>query len=516
MNQTFNIADLFFSAAKRNPLTTAIIYKNRKISFTELEKEITATAHFFQRKGIVKNDRVLVFVPMSIDLYRIVLALFKIGATAVFLDEWVSRKRMEECCKTAQCKAFIGISKAQILAVFSRELRKIPIKLGTAYSTGQSNGTFAVTSKEDTALITFTTGSMGTPKAAKRTHGFLYHQFKALKEKIEPEKGDISMPVLPIVLLINLATGTTSVIADFKSSKPNLLRPEKIIQQITKYSVNSIIASPFFIKEIAEYIISNNISIPCIKKIFTGGASVFPGEAARYYEAFPQVKTEIVYGSTEAEPISSIDIETLIKEKNNILRGLNAGKPDKCTEVKIIHIIEGNICINSEEELSAIELPLKAIGEIIVSGNHILREYFNNEEALNRNKIFIGNTCWHRTGDSGYLDENGTLFLTGRCSTLFQKDGTIIYPFIYENYFQTIGEVETGTIMLIKGKITAIIELKDESGKDAVKSNLESALPLLEKILFLKKIPRDPRHNSKIDYEKLRLFVYKQCLKQEK
>ena len=57
---------------------------------------------------------------------------------------------------------------------------------------------------------------------------------------------------------------------------------------------------------------------------------------------------------------------------------------------------------------------------------------------------------------AAYLNENGTMFLTGRCSTLIQKDDKIIYPFIYENYFQTIDGVEIGTVMLLKEKITAL------------------------------------------------------------
>jgi acyl-CoA synthetase (AMP-forming)/AMP-acid ligase II len=507
MNEAFNIVDLFFDASKKAPHKTAIIYNNRKISFSQFEKQVTDTARYFLSKGIGKGDRVLIFVPMSIDLYRIVLALFKIGATAVFLDEWVSKKRMEECCKVAQSKAFIGIFKVRILALFSTELQKIPIKLGTAWSADNSNNVFPVTSKEDMALITFTTGSTGTPKAAKRTHEFLYNQFKALKEKIEPEEDEISMAILPIVLLINLATGTTSVIADFKGSKPNSLHPKKIMHQLKTYQVNCIIASPFFVKKISEYIIRNRILIPYMKKIFTGGAPVFPADAVLYNEAFPHTKVEVVYGSTEAEPISSINIKNLIKEKDNIFQGLNVGKPDDCTEVKIIQITDDNIHIDSEEELLAIELPLKEVGEIIVSGDHVLREYYNNEEALHRNKIFIGSKCWHRTGDSGYLNENGTLFLTGRCSSIIYKDDKIIYPFIYENYFQTFDGVEIGTVLLLKEKITAVIEPEDKLKKDSVKSNFENVSHLFEEIIVLKKIPRDPRHNSKIDYQKLMLLL---------
>src|SRR5688500_10751638 len=101
MSGNLNIAQLFDDASAKFPEKTAIIYNDQKISFNELHVACNDTAAYFISKGISKGDRVLIFVPMSIDLYRIILALFKIGATAVFLDEWVNKKRMEECCKIA-------------------------------------------------------------------------------------------------------------------------------------------------------------------------------------------------------------------------------------------------------------------------------------------------------------------------------------------------------------------------------------------------------------------------------
>jgi len=502
-NEPFNIADLFFAAAKKCPNKPAIIFRDKSVSFNELENQVKDTAQFILNKGIGKGDRILVFVPMSIDLYRIVLAIFKIGATAVFLDEWVSWKRMEECCKVAQCKAFIGISKARVLSLISAELRKIPVKLGRRHKPVQSKIAIPLTQPADIALITFTTGTTATPKAALRTHGFLYHQFKALEQKIDPAEDDISMAVLPIVLLINLATGTSSVIADFKASKPNLLNPGKVIQQIKQHAVNNIIASPFFVKKIAEHIIKSKVSVPRMKKVFTGGAPVFPAEAAIYNEAFPDTKIEVVYGSTEAEPISSINIKDLLSHQNTVLHGLNVGKVAACAEVKIIKIIDESIRVDTEKDLDAITLPANETGEIIVSGDHVLRQYLNNEEALKRNKISIGQQCWHRTGDSGYLDETGNLFLTGRCSTLIYKDGQTVYPFIYENYFSTISGVEIGTVIMLNGKITAFIELNDLTKRESAETAIKAGNNTIEQIIFLKKIPRDPRHNSKIDYQKL-------------
>ena len=506
-SESFNIVDLFYSSAHHQPDKTAIVYEGRPITFGELEQEVTATANYFLHKGIGKGDRVMVFIPMSLDLYRIVPALFRIGATAVFLDEWVGKKRMEACCRVAQCKALIGNYKATLLSLFSAELRKIPIKLGVAYKPTSATIPIPVTTVEDTALITFTTGSTGTPKAAKRTHGFLQAQFEALIQKTGNHANTIDMPVLPIVLLMNLGTGTTSVIANYKASKPDSLNPADIIHQLNQYQVTRIIASPFFIKQVALHIIKYGIELKHLQHIFTGGAPVFPAEAAIYARAFPSVAIEIVYGSTESEPISAIGVPQLVQEKDNILtQGLHVGKADPSAEVLVIKITDEAIAVTEQAALNALIVPNGTIGEIVVAGKHVLSAYYNNEAALKRNKIFIGGKCWHRTGDSGYVDDSGNIFLTGRCNTLLETGGKTIAPFIYENYFQTIDGIEMGTILLHRCQLTAVIELNTKSNKvlQAGITQRIMSLPIaFKQVLFLKKIPRDPRHHSKIDYQKL-------------
>ncbi|WP_114784115.1 AMP-binding protein [Botryobacter ruber] len=505
MTQPFNIVRHFFEAAKRHPDTIAIIHQKQQVTFREFEQQVLDTAAYFTEKGIGKGDRVMLFVPMSIDLYRIVLALFHIGATAVFLDEWVSKKRLEACCQVAQCQAFIGIFKARVLALFTSELRKIPIKLGTGYKqNSRKNATAAPTTASDTALITFTTGSTGTPKAAKRTHGFLHEQFQALLEKIDPHPDDIDMPVLPIVLLINLGAGCTSVIADFKASKPNSLKPEKVVRQLQKHRVTRLVASPFFVKQLAKYCIEHAVAVPSLEKLFTGGAPVFPAEAALYVQAFPEATIEIVYGSTEAEPISAITATALLLEKDDLLQqGLKVGAPYRKAEVRIVQVKVGAIACESEAELAQLQLRPGQIGEIIVAGPHVLQEYLNNEEALKQNKIFIGEKCWHRTGDSGYLNEKGELYLTGRCSTLLHTNGNLLAPFLYENYFSSLAGVEMGTVLQLNGELTAVLELKPGADKAAVQEQVTQAGQF--EVRFVSKIPRDPRHNSKIDYERLRV-----------
>lgn len=498
----FNIVSLFTKSAKHFPDRIAIIEKETQITYSELAKEIDVTAAYFQQKGISKNDRVLVFVPMGINLYRIVLALFKIGATAVFLDEWVSFKRLNLCCKIAECTAIIGIRKARILTFFSSEIRKIPIKLGVAYKDYGIPTKNISTDVNDTALITFTTGSSGTPKAAKRTHGFLKAQFAVLEKKIDPETSKVDMPVLPIVLMINLGKGITSVISDFKSSKPESLKAEKVIAQIEKRQVESIASSPYFIFKLAQYANEHNRPIQNIKRIFTGGAAVFPQEAKTYIQAFPKSTSKILYGSTEAEPISGVNAQDLGQRNIEKDQGLYVGSIDAAAEVLIIPIKEGNIKIQTSNELITLSLNDGEIGEIIVSGSHVLKEYVNNPEAMERQKIWVEDVCWHRTGDSGFKIGN-ELYLTGPCEAMINNDSGYISPFLYEQILNSIEGVNAGTILRIKDKNYAVIEAQSKGDIEKVTPEI-MAIEGIDEVYFVKKIPRDPRHFSKIEYKKLK------------
>lgn len=498
-----NISNLFLSAAKEYPNHIAIIDAKESISYAGLAKEVKETAAYFKEEGIGLGDRVLVFVPMGVDLYRIVLALFYIGATAVFLDEWVSKKRLKLCCQIADCKGFIGVFKAKLYSLFSKELRQIPVKLKLKKTISFGLPITEVDASTP-ALITFTTGSTGTPKAANRTHGFLKHQFEALLDKIEPQPNDVDMPALPIVLFVNLGVGCTSVIADFKMTKPDLLDAGVIAKQIIKHKVNRITASPFFIKKLSEYGINNPHVFQGIQKIFTGGAPVFPAEAALYLKAFPRAQSMIVYGSTEAEPISSITAQTLTNSPAGLPNGLPVGQPYHKTDLKIIAVSEKAIPTITAEELEKIVLENGEIGEIIVSGPHVLKQYFKNDEAIRNNKIIVNGLMWHRTGDSGLLIEN-ELFLTGRCGQLIKNEQGYLSPFIIENKLQCLKGITIGTLTEIQNQHVLAVESQ---------LSLNQVEPLVldipyDKIVILNKIPRDQRHNSKIDYPQLKLILSK-------
>jgi olefin beta-lactone synthetase len=499
-----NITRHFFEAAQKHPEKPAIIdCDGMVLTFGELASEVEKAAAYYRSKGIGRGDRVLVFVPMSIPLYRCVLALFHIGAVAVFLDEWVSRERLEVCCRLAKCKAFIAPLKLRALALLSGELRKIPVWLGQQVKTVSGDSSSAAVDVTETALITFTTGSTGIPKAADRTHGFLQAQFDALIAEISPVADDVDMPVLPIVLLLNLGSGIPSVIADYNSRKPKTLNPERIRQQIVAHKVNRITASPYLVEQLGLHAAAHpGADTTVLRRMFTGGAPVFPDQAATMQRGYPNAQINIVYGSTEAEPISRITAAELMQQ-NELSRGLAVGHLAEAATVLILPIKAEPIAVNSIAELQQLQLAAGTVGEIVVSGPHVLRHYIDNPEAVKQNKIFIGKTVWHRTGDAGFKDENGQLFLCGRCTSLiYDKAGQLLAPFLWEGKLRLLPGIAAGTILKLGEKIVAVIESEKNQSPEILIEKVKTLYPF-DEIKLLPQLPRDPRHFSKVDYGKL-------------
>lgn len=499
-NREYNVSQIFIAAAKEFPDRTAIIDRDgTKISFGELRDDVLRMAAYYRSKGISKGDRVLIFVPMGIPLYRNLLALFHIGAVAVFLDEWVSKERFEECCRLARCKALIAPRKIRMLGWLSKEIRRIPVWLGVDCDMRQKFiGNNTPTYTNDTALITFTTGSTGIPKAADRTHGFLQAQFEALIDKVKPHEDDIDMPVLPIVLLLNLGTGVTSVVADYNSRKPESINPRRLWEQIVAHKVNRLSASPHVVEQLAGFDYGYKHPL----RIFTGGAAVFPSSVKVMQRGLPGSTIEIIYGSTEAEPISGITAQQLSESDISLENGLPVGLPYHGTRVLIIPVSDEPVSVRNDEELFSRTLSANQVGEIIVAGKHVLEHYIENPAAEHRNKIVTADSVWHRTGDAGFINNSGELYLCGRCSALITTpSGDVLAPFLWEGWFKTVPGVRIGTVLQVKNTIVAIVEIERNCDKEAISQLILRRYPF-DAIRFMK-IPRDPRHYSKVDYKNI-------------
>src|SRR5437764_8605185 len=115
-----NVAHLLTRPATKRPSAHAIIEGSgddprSRITFAELADRSARCARFLADAGIGVGDHVLVFVPMSIDLYLALIAIFRIGAVAAFLDPSAGAQHINRCCDMIKPKGMIAVTKAHLL-----------------------------------------------------------------------------------------------------------------------------------------------------------------------------------------------------------------------------------------------------------------------------------------------------------------------------------------------------------------------------------------------------------------
>lgn len=501
-----NIVTRFTGTAAAHPEAIALLQDGESISYKRLADEVEWTAARFRNNGIGKGDKILVFVPMSIGLYRTVLALLRLGACPVFLDEWVSLARLKACLQTVPCRGLIAGMKLRFIARFIPSLRNIPVRIsGASGNPDEGSVLTCQVSPNDTALVTFTTGSTGIPKAADRTHAFLQAQLEAL----DPLLAGVSSPcltTLPIVVLLHLARGRTTLLppSKFKAAKSGTF--ETLAGSVMMHRPQSLIMSPAIIDALLNLQAKQGCNTEFIDSILTGGGPVYPDLAGRLCDAFPAAKITAVYGSTEAEPISHIDARQLRETPiDNFLRdGLPLGHPDPAATVRILRPVAVSADILSGASLTKNLEPGGEPGEIIVSGAHVLRHYINNPQAESETKIRIGQQVWHRTGDCGRLDGDGNLYLLGRVSEIIDWRGRQLFPATLTYLLRVEAGIDISALMESNGQLLLIVEKQSAS-------SLKAGIAALERLgiagirhRIVKSIPRDPRHRTKVDYATLR------------
>lgn len=494
-----NIVRILESNARSKPNRTAIVHGAEEITYGELLRNVHIRAAFFKEKGIGHGDGVLIVVPMSIPLYEIMIALFHVGAVAVFVDAWADRKRLELARQAFPIKAFVGVGKAHLVRLTSSSIRSIPLKLREKLPTAlqpEHAGEPAEVGPDDPALVTFTTGSTGAPKGANRTHGFLLAQHRALTEHMRPEADDIDMPTLPIFPLSNLANGTTTVLPDIDFRSPSEFDPEVVASAIERHTVRTATGSPAFFLRLAEWSAQSGKELSSLRRMFVGGAPVYPRMAQQLRDAFPGTEISVVYGSTEAEPISGLPATELaeadVYQKET---GLPVGQPIDQIRLRLLDIDAGEMLPERSE----------GPGEICVTGDHVLRTYVGEPEAWKEKFVEFEGERWLRTGDAAVIDADGRLHLLGRVASSWMADGHRMFTLPVELMLQEIAEIDAGTIVRLEEETVVVVETKGDIDRLAEEINrmLTDRDVHFDKLVQLKKIPRDPRHASKIDYRRL-------------
>ncbi len=478
----------------------ALIDKNGEAyTYAKFEKHIAGAYQKLQECGVQKGSKVLVAVPMSLQLYAVLEALFALGATAIFLDPWMKGKKMSSVIRQVKPDLFVvtkKLSRITWLLSATWPLKKWRIK--TIIPSSQKYD-IATVSDNDNALITFTSGTSGRPKGANRTFAFLHAQAETLKAHLgENKEVSIDYTNFPIVGLANFALGNTVVVPQINLMKIHQANPSIVVEQIKREKVTRLVVSPALLGIILKKLPEHGT----LKSVMTGGAPISTQLIQKSLQLFPEVYFEAIYGSTEAEPICITNFKTISKTFETPLKGVYVGKPVSEIRLKIIEPLLGNI---ATDDFNQVQLNSDEIGEIVVTGSHVNKNYYKNPTAFAANKIVDANgEIWHRTGDVGYFfDEN--LYLVGRDHRIMSKNKQLIYPYPIELFIQTeFGLNDVGFVQDNNGKFLLYYHTTKQTNETAILDAIKAIGYPIDKIIFWNEpLPRDARHKSKLQIETL-------------
>jgi acyl-CoA synthetase (AMP-forming)/AMP-acid ligase II len=533
----YNIAASLDEAARNHPYQAAIYFpvgrgkdgraQYSALSFKQLSELSDQYAHGFTDYGIKKGERTLVMIPPSIDFIAVTFALLKIGAVPILIDPGMGRKAFLQCVAETEPVNMIGIPMAHILSFiirkpFARLRKQITVgkklfwpgkELSALKSEKRSKFSVAETLSTDEAAVAFTSGSTGIPKGVVYQQGMFRAQVDLLRDEIGFKPGDIDLPGLYIFALFNPALGVTTVMPDMDASNPAQLNPAYLVEAIETFGVTHSVGSPTIWKTIAKYCEENQLELPSMRKILMMGAPVPPSLIRRYENLMPKGEVFTPFGATEALPLTLIAGKEILGETADLSEkgaGTCVGKALSGIDIRIIKL--SNDPITEWED--SLELSQGLLGEIVVKGPVVTREYLHRPVQTAEAKIREGDQVWHRMGDVGYIDDKGRLWFCGRKAHIVETDAGVLYPVQVEALFNQIPDVPRTALVGREqsGRKTAVlvVEAQEKINRDTRIRITDNALEIIEnnglsksihEVLFLSEFPVDTRHNAKIKRE---------------
>ncbi len=540
MSSPTNIAAHLSILSTQRPAQPALLYRHGVLTFRELEERSNCCAQGLKEIGIQRGTRTVLMVTPGVEFLVLTFALIKINAVLVLVDPGMGWKNLKKCLEQSKPEAFVGTPLAQMARIFfgwGRGSVKIFLTVGrfrpcSGYSfaqvmhQGASGGEVAAepSGSDDLAAIVFTSGSTGRPKGVVYTHGMFSSQAALMRDSFQIEAGEVDLATFPLFALFDPALGMTTVFPEMDFTRPGQVDPLKIITPIQEYKVTHMFGSPALLDRVSRYGKDQGIKLPTLRRVLSAGAPV-PAKVLKRFATLLNSDAEIhtPYGATEALPVCSITARELSSQVDNRPgRGVCIGPPLAGIYLVVIRIDDGPIPLWSED----LRVEMGEIGELVVWGPNVSKEYFGLPEANDLAKIQGPEGIRHRMGDLGFMDEEGRVWFCGRksqrvitpqgplftvaCEGIFNE-----HPKVYRSALVGVGEPPQQRPVLCV-ELEANEKKKDKGSPQLRKEILDlgahdAQTKQIRTLLFHPSFPVDVRHNAKIFREQLARWARSRC-----
>jgi long-chain acyl-CoA synthetase len=439
-----NIFKAFAETASRNPGKIAAAFLGTLYSYADLRELAERFAAALAANGLSKGDRIILYIPNSIQFVVSWLGVQRLGGVAVPITPIYTPADLEYIASDTQAKAVIcadrnygyvkqvipstRIERAVVTNIadllpwwkrlFGRVADKVPVGNVERNDTvsfmrqmiGSSNAPAPdpETGPEDVAEILYTGGTTKHPKGVPLTHGlFLVSAFEQLgvRDPLFPKDKDVIVAGAPLFHVLGQTCSLSTVVV---GGGTLLLQPrvnlDAIFDTIQRLRATSLIGVPALYRMILEHDRVDQYDLSSLVYCFSAG-DVLPVEVANRWERRFKLKVYQGYGATET--CGGVVMSPTNRENPPMSMGIKV--PSK--EIMIV-------AANSVDRTKPGEP-----GELLVSSDLMVKEYLNKPEETDGAFVEINQRLWYRTSDIVREDENGFLFFVDRTVDTIKHKG---------------------------------------------------------------------------------------------
>jgi O-succinylbenzoate-CoA ligase len=483
------------------PDKTVLVFKNVRLSYKEFNGRICRLANGLLSLGVRKGDRVGMLITNCHQYLEFYFACFKIGAIATPINFRFGKSEITYVMNHAGVKALITgkpfLKTIEALKAELRDLEKIICIDYKSDGVDEYENLLANSPAEEPMIdldddevifIGYTSGTTGKPKGAMITHRNLLSSTQAIALHKQMQYNECYLCSAPLFHVAGQGGVTATIFFGVKAVILDKFDPKLVLEIIDREKVTMAFFVPTMLHSILEFPDLNSYDLSSLRHISYGAAPMPPALIKRAIEVL-KVDFNQSFGQTE----TTSGYITILNPEDHVPDGSEQSEHRLTSMGK--EGINAQLRIVDNEDR---EMPRGQIGEIIIRGQHVMKGYWKDPEQTAR----ALRNGWLHTGDMGYMDEDGYVFLVDRKKDMIITGGENVYPREIENLLFEHPVISDAAVIGVPDEkwgesIKAFVVLKEgaEAGEEEIIEYCKSSLASYKKpksVEFLKEIPRNP------------------------
>lgn len=436
-SQFETIAGVIRFHGSQNPDRIALIYRDCSISYGQLYERSLRVANALAEEGIRSQERVIFLDKNSAEYVEVLLGCSLLNAVFTPVNWRLAPQEIADIVNDSQSKVIIAggefVPLVESIVDQLRCVKKIVIvdehsqyvDYNVWVSHAPSVDPETDVKESDIALQLYTSGTTGRPKGVMLTNDNILVRLKSGRDDFGFDNSSLYMAVMPLFHIGSNKYVFHSLYFGGKSLMVRDTNPENIVKMIAKYQVTHTFLVPSMLQFILQLPALSKKEFSSLKAIMYGGSPISERTLSDAIKLF-DCNFWQVYGLTESTGIARLSPLDHALASSPISRLRSVGKPNPGVEIRLVNP-------SSFQDVQQGE-----VGEIWIRSRQNMAGYWNRLDLTAETILSDG---WLRTGDAGYFDPEGYLYLTDRINHKIISGGENIYPAEIENILLSIPDI---------------------------------------------------------------------------